>query len=187
MLPFGHFDGFHRSADARRPALSAVPRLARREDVPMGHIRESVHIDAPVDQVWEVAHDCTRFLDWQTGFVEIKDCQGSIDRVGASYTFVYKALGRRLEGRSETTKVDKPRLIETKETTPGGGRGTSIAVFESAGGGTDITLTLDYELPGGFIGDMANKLFMERALERDIRHSNENLKALCEAKVPVHT
>jgi uncharacterized membrane protein len=151
----------------------------------MGHISESVHVDAPVERVWELAHDCSRLLDWQTGIVEIKDCQGSIDRVGASYTFVYKALGRRLEGHAETTKVDKPRLIEIKLTAPGGGQGTSTARFEPAGGGTDVTFTLDYELPGGFIGDMANKLFMERAIERDIRHGNENLKALCEAKVLV--
>jgi uncharacterized membrane protein len=43
---------------------------------------------------------------------------------------------------------------------------------------------MEYELPGGLIGDLANRLFMERALERQMRHSNENLKALCEAQVP---
>jgi hypothetical protein len=47
-------------------------------------------------------------------------------------------------------------------------------------------MTFDYELPGGFFGDMADKLFMERAIERDLRHSNQNLKALCEAKAAVH-
>jgi hypothetical protein len=43
-----------------------------------------------------------------------------------------------------------------------------------------------YELPGGFIGDLAFKLFAERAVERDLRHSNENFKAIVEAEVPVH-
>lgn len=45
---------------------------------------------------------------------------------------------------------------------------------------------MDYELPGGFFGDIADRLFMERQIERDVKHSNENFKALCEAKVPAH-
>ncbi|MGH2356885.1 MAG: hypothetical protein ACRDGJ_02595 [Candidatus Limnocylindria bacterium] len=48
-----------------------------------------------------------------------------------------------------------------------------------------MTVELDYELPGGLAGDIADKLFMERAIERRIRHSNENLKALAEAKAGV--
>jgi hypothetical protein len=39
-------------------------------------------------------------------------------------------------------------------------------------------------LPGGFFGGIADKVFIERQIERDIKHSNENFKALCEAKVP---
>jgi hypothetical protein len=45
---------------------------------------------------------------------------------------------------------------------------------------------MDYELPGGFFGGIADKLFMERQIERDIKLSNANFKALCEAKVPSH-
>jgi uncharacterized membrane protein len=58
--------------------------------------------------------------------------------------------------------------------------------LDGAGPGTDISFEMDYELPGGFIGGIAVKLFMERQIERDIKHSNENFKALCEAKVPAH-
>ncbi len=151
----------------------------------MGHIRESIHIDAPIEQVWELGAKCERYTEWQTGVVEIRDCSGPIDHVGAKYSLVYKSMGRRLEGTFEVTRAEKPRLIEQKGTIPGGGRGTSVQTAEPAGGGTDVTFTMDYELPGGFVGGMADKLFMERALERDIRHSNENFKALCEAEAKV--
>ncbi len=151
----------------------------------MGHIRESIHIDAPIEQVWELGAKCERYTEWQTGVVEIRDCSGPIDHVGAKYSLVYKSMGRRLEGTFEVTRAEKPRLIEQKGTIPGGGRGTSVQTAEPAGGGTDLTFTMDYELPGGFVGGMADKLFMERALERDIRHSNENFKALCEAEAKV--
>jgi hypothetical protein len=45
---------------------------------------------------------------------------------------------------------------------------------------------MDYELPGGFFGGIADKLFMERQIERDIKHSNATFKALCEAEVLAH-
>jgi uncharacterized membrane protein len=151
----------------------------------MGHIRESIHVDAPIGQVWELAANCERYLEWQTGIVEVKGCTGPIDHVGARYTSVYKAMGRSLEVTVEVTRAEKPRLIENKLTVPGGGHGTVLQMAEPAGRGTDLTLTFDYELPGGFVGSVADKLFMERAIERDIRHGNENFKALCEAEVKV--
>jgi uncharacterized membrane protein len=43
-----------------------------------------------------------------------------------------------------------------------------------------MTIDLDYELPGGFLGGVADKLFAERAMARDVRHSSENFKALVE-------
>ena len=151
----------------------------------MGHIRESIHIDAPIDQVWELGADCKRYPEWQTGTVEVKDCTGPIDHVGATYTVVYKSMGRKLEATFEVTRAEKPRLVEQKGTVPGGGHATATQTLEMADGGTDLTFTMDYELPGGFVGGMADKLFMERALERDIRHSNDNFKALCEAEAKV--
>jgi uncharacterized membrane protein len=151
----------------------------------MGHIRESIHIDAPIDQVWDLGAKSERYPEWQTGIVEVKNSTGPIDHVGAKYTAVYKSMGRTLEATFEVTRAEKPRLIEQKGTIPGGGHGTSLQTAEPAGGGTDVTFTMDYSLPGGFVGGMADKLYMERALERDIRHSNENFKALCEAEAKV--
>jgi len=151
----------------------------------MGHIRESIHVDAPIEQVWELSANCGRYLEWQTGIVEVRDCTSPIDHVGAKYIAVYKSMGRTLEVTVEVRRAEKPRLIENKVTVPGGGRGTLLQTAEPAGGGTDLTFTMDYELPGGFVGGMADKLFMERAIERDIRHGNENFKALCETEVKV--
>jgi len=150
----------------------------------MGHIRESVHIDAPIDQVWEIITKPERFAEWQVGVEEVKG-DGPTDRVGARYSAVVKSMGRRLELNSEVTRVEKPRLIEQKATGPGGVDGTALITLEPAGRGADVPYTMDYALPGGFVGGIADKLFMERALDRDIRHGSENLKALCEAQAKV--
>ena len=53
------------------------------------------------------------------------------------------------------------------------------------GTGTEVVLEVDYELPAGIFGKVADKLFIERAVERDLRHSIENFKAFIEVKEPV--
>jgi hypothetical protein len=40
---------------------------------------------------------------------------------------------------------------------------------------------VDYQLPAGFLGELADKLFVERSVARDVQHSGENLKAIAEA------
>ena len=152
----------------------------------MGHIRDTFHIDAPLDVCWDIGTDAARQPEWSEGVLEVRDVTGRLDHVGASYTRVFAIAGRRLEIRFEVVRVDPLRLIEVAGTTPGGGSAHYTVRNEAAGTGTDGTFEMDYELPGGVIGDLANKLFMERALERQMRHSNENLKALCEAEVPSH-
>ena len=151
----------------------------------MGHVSETIHINAPIDHVWELNADCRRIPEWLVNTIEVRDCPDRLDRVGARYTSVSRVMGRKLTGTFETTKVDKPRLIEQEATLPGGGHGTITVTFTEAGGGTDATNTIDYELPGGLFAGVAEKL-LSGSIERDIRHSNENFKALCEATVPVH-
>jgi uncharacterized protein YndB with AHSA1/START domain len=151
----------------------------------MGHIRQSSHIDASREKAFALAIDAKRVPEWNASVVETSDVTGPLDRVGASYTTVLKLGGRRLEGQWEVSRVEQPGLLEITGTAPGGGRATAINRFESAGTGTDFSLELDYELPGGFVGGLADKLFVERAIERDAKHSLENFKAICEAEVQV--
>ncbi len=150
----------------------------------MGHVVNSIHIDAPAERVFELSIDAQRLPEWQNTVIEVKDVSGPLDRVGAGYTAVMKIAGRRLDGRWEVTRVEKPSYFEVTGTAPGGGRATVITRIEPAGDGTDSTVELDYELPGGFLGGFADKLFVERAIERDMKHSGENFKAICEMEVP---
>lgn len=151
----------------------------------MGHVRQMGHVEAPPERAFALTIDATRDPEWNSSVVEVRDVTGLLDTVGASYTAVLKLGGRRLETRWEVTKVEKPRLLEFAGSAPGGGHAASTTTFEPASGGTDITVEVDYELPGGFVGGLADKLFVERAIERDIKHSIENFKAICEAEVGV--
>lgn len=146
----------------------------------MGQVRDTFRVNVPPERIWAIAVDPKRIPEWQTSVVEVRDATGPLDQVGASYTAVYKIAGRTLEARWEVSRAEPPRYQELTATAPGGGRGTSRVWLEPADGATDARVEIDYELPGGFLGQFANRLFVERALERDIRHSNENIKAIAE-------
>jgi uncharacterized membrane protein len=151
----------------------------------MGHVRQMGHVDAPPDKAFALAVDAKRGPEWNNSIVEVKDVGGMLDTVGARYVAILKLGGRRLETRWEVTRVEKPTLLELVASSPQGGQASTTTRFEAAGGGTDMSIEVDYELPGGFVGGVADKLFVERAIERDIKHSLENFKAICEADVGV--
>ncbi len=146
----------------------------------MPELRHEVRIDAPPDRVWAVATDANRLPEWQTNIVEVRDVTGRLDQVGARYTAINKLAGRPLEAEWEVTQAEPNRLLELTGKAPGGGRAMNRIRLIPSDGATDVKVELDYELPGGFLGQFANRLFVEHALQRDVRHSSENFKALCE-------
>ncbi len=151
----------------------------------MGHFRLSEHIDAPIDHVWEMNASCERLPEWNVNVIEVKDCQGRLDRVGARATTVFRIFGRKIEGSQETTKADKPHTFALKATGLGGIKASVTITNAEARGGTDGTIDVEYELPVGMFAGVAEKL-LGGSIERDLRHSTENFKALCEATVPAH-
>jgi uncharacterized membrane protein len=147
----------------------------------MGHVKRSVRVDAPVDVCWAIGVDPARWPEFLEGAVGMRDASGMAGHVGHTFTVPYRIAGRELEVQWRITRIDKPRMIELTGTTQRGGHALTTERYEPVAGGTDVEVELDYELPGGFAGDVADRLFIERAMERQIRHSNENFKALVEA------
>jgi uncharacterized membrane protein len=151
----------------------------------MGHLRLSEHINAPIDHVWEMNASCERLPEWNVNIVEVRDCPGRLDRVGARVTTVARVFGRKIEGTQETTRADKPHTYALKLSGAGGLKASVTITNAEARGGTDGTVDVEYELPMGMFAGVAEKL-LGGSIERDLRHSMENFKALCESTIPAH-
>ena len=54
---------------------------------------------------------------------------------------------------------------------------------EATAAGSRLDLHVDYDLPGGVLGDVADRLYVERRNEREAEHSLQNLKDLVEWQV----
>jgi uncharacterized membrane protein len=149
----------------------------------MGHVRLTQHIDAPIDHVWNVGASCERIPEWNVNVIEVRDCPGRLDQVGARVTTVVRVFGRKIDGSLETTMVDKPRSYTLQLGGAGGATSSINGTYTEADGGTDATVEQEYDLPMGLFAGVAEKL-LGGSIERDLRHSMENFKALCESTIP---
>ena len=132
-------------------------------------------------QVWEKATDCSLLMQWNVSYTGVKDCSGRLDRVGARYTATARVLGREIEGPGRSSRSSpaarlSPAAPEPEARWPRSPRCTRMST------GDHVQFELDYELPGGFISGPLERL-VGPSVERDIRHSGENFKALSEALV----
>ncbi len=49
-------------------------------------------------------------------------------------------------------------------------------------GGCKVTIHADYDLPGGVVGELVNRVYVEQRNEREAEASLQNLKAFVEAR-----
>ena len=115
---------------------------------------------------------------------EVKDITGTPGTVGYGWISVTTFAGRKMEAPMSVTAVERPRSVEAKST--GSMAATVRMRFEPAAGGTDVTAESEYEMPLGFIGDAANKLFLERSIAESWDKSMAKFKALVEAEASAH-
>ena len=148
----------------------------------MAHVKITEHIEAPNEQVFDLFIDVKRWPEFMPSG-EIKEVTGPLDQVGTRVHSSMQFLGRKMESWDEVVEVDRPRLLKLASDEPM----KSVATYRltPVGEGTDVTVEADYELPAGFLGHIADRLFIEKAMERQMRHGFENFKALAEAQVPV--
>jgi uncharacterized protein YndB with AHSA1/START domain len=152
----------------------------------MGHISRTftMHVEATPEQVFDLVTNPARFQEWMVPASEVKDITGTPGTVGLGWTTASTFVGRKMENHMRVTAVERPRSFEVKGT--GTGAATLRGRFEPMAGGTDVTIEGEYDLPLGFIGDAANKLFFEKSYADSWDKSLAKFKALVEAEAAVH-
>jgi uncharacterized protein YndB with AHSA1/START domain len=146
----------------------------------MSHLSTTLRVDAPPTAVFDLLADPARAPEWQTMIAEMGEISGRPGGVGSSYTGFYKVAGRRIEGHFVVTAAERPTLHQAAGTTRGGWtRWTTM--IEPVDGGSEVTVDLEYELPGEVLGSVFSAITGNR-LEQEVRRTYENLKALVEAE-----
>lgn len=149
----------------------------------MGHVHHVQRIEVPIEHVFELATKVERIGEWNP-YMETRNFSGPIDKVGTTFDSTLKILGRRSDATGTVVEAERPRIIHIKATTLTGEKSDWIYRWEPAGAGTLCTIDVEYELPGGLVGSLVDRLLVERAFERSVAHMAENFAMLAEATVP---
>ncbi len=75
-----------------------------------------------------------------------------------------------------------PRLVAYEPKSPGSGSLTMRQVVVPTDGGSRVELVVDCELPGAFLSELLDRVYVERRNEREAQNSLEKLKDLLEGR-----
>lgn len=135
----------------------------------MGHITFAGHVEGPIELAFDLAVDPVRMRECMPWITRVWDIRGSQAAVGDSYRFRDTMLGRDAEGVAEVQAADRPFLQSTVSRYDNGVIARWTMRFTPTAGGTDITNDVDYELPAGLAGRIADRLVFHRFIERRLR------------------
>ncbi len=148
----------------------------------MAHLHHRLRIEAPIDQVHRTARDPESWSTWFVGLTGPERISGS-GEVGTVADFGLLLAGMRfpvtVEVMEDVALPDGARWVG-KVTGPF--EGEQRWAYRPHGGETEVTVEVDYAVPGSILGKFADKILIERMMERNFRHSAENLKMVCEGR-----
>jgi uncharacterized protein YndB with AHSA1/START domain len=149
----------------------------------MSVVEVSIHINAPIDDVFALAMDPKRTLDWVTIARDVKDVDGSPTSSGFEMKQQLCLRGVPFWVHWDLVEVDAPRFARYE----GKGPMRSKALIENhlaeQDGGTLYRYRNEFKAPFGPLGSAAQRMIAGGVPEREARASLENLKQLAESAV----
>ncbi len=131
--------------------------------------------------MFEVLADLDRLPSWASVVVENHDTPPKPLSVGHTFRQTVRVVGQNLQSDWKVTELERPQRVAYEATAPGGGQLTMRQMVSAREGGSRVELEIDYELPGGLLGELVDRAYVERRNEREAEHSLQNLKELLEA------
>jgi carbon monoxide dehydrogenase subunit G len=145
----------------------------------MTTLERSIEINAGPAAIDAVALNGNRLSEWYTGMQETK-ADAVYPEVGGTVEATYRAAGINFKMKITSVELVRGHSITLKM--DGMITGTNRWVYSPAGEATRVTATLDYEMPGGSLGQAVNKLIVEKMNAENLEKSLNNLKAVVEGR-----
>jgi coenzyme Q-binding protein COQ10 len=143
----------------------------------MAKITKSIFINAPIEKVFNYHTDPNNNTEYWPSMVEVKDI---VDHPvgGKKFNWVYKMAGVRFEGTTTPIEYIPNKRLVVEST--GGIESTFVYDYEPEGGGTRLSMEVDYRVPVPVLGKLAGS-FILKTNEREADTVLANIKDICEA------
>ncbi len=130
----------------------------------MNKVEKDIHINAPVDKVYDYWSDFEKFPN-------IMHNVKSVTKTGPkTYHWVAEIGGKKVEWDAKVTEEEKNKVIAWNSIS--GDKNSGQVRFQPMDGGTHLYLVIVYDPPMGVVGDVADKLTqrMSSDTEEDLRN-----------------
>ncbi len=143
----------------------------------MARIERHIVIQADTDSIDHYALDANTYPQWFAG-VESVEVDSQFPEVGGKAEVEYKSAGMTFHLTMTSASIEKGEHFHINM--EGMISGTQNWHYESEGDGTRVYCVFDYQMRGGGLGAIADKLVAERMNRQNLEKSLDNLKAIVE-------
>jgi|SRR5579884_18902 len=147
----------------------------------MSTVRVKIDIEAPIERVWETVMDPHRLKDWVTIHRSVKDVSAEPLRKGATMDQILHMRGVSFRVHWTLVEMHEPTHAEWEGKGPARSKARIRYELSSDGGHqTEFDYTNEFTPPGGRLGNVASRVVVGAASEREANNSLARLKALLE-------
>ena len=148
----------------------------------MPKVEKSITINVPIETAYAlVADQPERMKEWWPPIELQERVTPPPTIIGSRSQYVYNMLGIKIKGEHEVLQLTPNQHIYVKTIT--GIDSTFDFQFERIDNSrTEITIRVDYRLPGSVLGRILDKVLLERENVKNLEQGLENLKNLLEAE-----
>ena len=144
-------------------------------------VTASIVIDAPREQVYDLALDPARLDEWVTIHRRVNSRDAGAPREGYEMNQTLHLRGANFRVSWTLTEAKRPGHATWEGRGPAHSYArTSYDLRELDGGRTRFDYENEFKAPGGFLGAAASRMLIGGVPEREARRSLERLKALLE-------
>ncbi|MCH6255382.1 SRPBCC family protein [Puniceicoccaceae bacterium K14] len=149
----------------------------------MALIQLTTRIAAPVERVFDLARsiDAHMASTSQSGERAVEGRTSGLINAGETVTWEATHFGVKQRLKVKITKLERPFLFEDEMISGAFSSMTHQHRFEESNGETKMSDRFEYQAPLGFLGRIAESLFLTKYMKSFLKKRNEELKEMAES------
>jgi uncharacterized membrane protein len=147
----------------------------------MAKIQEKITIAASAEDVFDLVSDVERLAEWMPGLVSVKRTSRKKRGVGVTTAVLAKAAGREFRGTGRCLVWKRPSRLLVAIEFENGLTATSAIDSTSDGAKTELSVCIEYDVPGKGVRQLVGGLVGDAMAKRDLKKALEHLKRRLEA------
>ena len=144
----------------------------------MANVEKKVVIKAPVAKVFGFVTNPENWTTYVTSLVDVRNVSSQTAEKGTTFNWTYRMLGMNFHGRGIVTENTKNKRFGLKM--EGSFPITESYAFSQTDEGTELSIEVQYEMPGKIMNVVAKKGLVEKINKKESENVLNKIKLLCE-------